>query len=82
VVIGENPGRTEEKLGAPFVGMAGKVLDSALKKAGIERRQCHLTNATLCRGDSDKENDKAAVKSSQKLHTSLALLSVDPGQVN
>ncbi|HZU38907.1 MAG TPA: formylglycine-generating enzyme family protein, partial [Gemmataceae bacterium] len=28
------------------------------------------------------ENDKAAVKSSQKLHTGLALLPVDPGQVN
>jgi formylglycine-generating enzyme required for sulfatase activity len=29
-----------------------------------------------------EENDKAAVKSSQKLHTSLALLPVDPGQAN
>ncbi len=45
VLIGEQPGDEEDRQGRPFVGPAGKVLDAALREAGIVREQIYLTNA-------------------------------------
>ena len=45
VFIGEQPGDQEDKVGKPFVGPAGQILDRALKVVGIDRSQCYLTNA-------------------------------------
>jgi uracil-DNA glycosylase family protein len=42
--VGEQPGDQEDKLGHPFVGPAGKLLDEALSDAGIDREQVYLTN--------------------------------------
>jgi DNA polymerase len=42
--VGEQPGDQEDKLGRPFVGPAGKLLDKALADAGIERERVYLTN--------------------------------------
>jgi DNA polymerase len=44
VLVGEQPGDREDRLGAPFVGPAGRVLDDALEAAGIPRRRVYLTN--------------------------------------
>ena len=35
--VGEQPGDHEDIVGRPFVGAAGKLLDQALEKAGIDR---------------------------------------------
>jgi uracil-DNA glycosylase len=43
--VGEQPGDQEDKLGRPFVGPAGKLLDRALDEAGIDRSTVYLTNA-------------------------------------
>lgn len=45
VLVGEQPGDTEDLAGRPFVGPAGEVLDGALAAAGIDRRGVYLTNA-------------------------------------
>lgn len=45
LLIGEQPGDQEDRQGAPFVGPAGRVLDQALKQAGIDRSQVYVTNA-------------------------------------
>lgn len=45
VLIGEQPGDREDLEGKPFVGPAGKLLDRALEKAGVERAQTYVTNA-------------------------------------
>lgn len=47
--IGEAPGRSEDEIGKPFVGAAGRILDDLLKKAGIERSQVFITNIVKCR---------------------------------
>lgn len=46
-IIGEAPGAEEERLGAPFVGPSGKLLDSLLHKAGLLRGSCWISN--VCR---------------------------------
>jgi DNA polymerase len=45
VLVGEQPGDQEDRLGHPFVGPAGKLLDKALAEAGIARRELYVTNA-------------------------------------
>ncbi|MEP6853741.1 MAG: UdgX family uracil-DNA binding protein [bacterium] len=45
VLVGEQPGDVEDRLGEPFVGPAGRLLDRALADAGIERDQAYITNA-------------------------------------
>ncbi len=38
MVVGEAPGETEDRLGQPFVGQAGKLLDAMLAAIGLSRR--------------------------------------------
>lgn len=45
VLVGEQPGDAEDLSGHPFVGPAGRVLDSAIEAAGLDRGSLYLTNA-------------------------------------
>jgi uracil-DNA glycosylase len=45
MLVGEQPGDREDVEGAPFVGPAGRVLDTALRRAGIDRDEVYVTNA-------------------------------------
>src|ERR671926_321581 len=42
--VGEQPGDREDREGKPFVGPAGRELDRALEKVGIDRSQAYVTN--------------------------------------
>ena len=45
VLVGEQPGDSEDLAGQPFVGPAGRLLDGALEEAGIDRAAAYVTNA-------------------------------------
>ena len=45
MIVGEQPGDAEDIAGRPFVGPAGRLLDTALVEAGIERPRVYVTNA-------------------------------------
>jgi DNA polymerase len=45
LLVGEQPGDQEDREGRPFVGPAGRILDLALEKAGLDRRSIYVTNA-------------------------------------
>jgi uracil-DNA glycosylase len=45
MLIGEQPGDAEDRLGHPFVGPAGKLLRKAMQQAGIAEREVYITNA-------------------------------------
>ena len=54
LVLGEPPDDNEERLGAPFVGQAGQLLDNMLKAVGVQRggvdaRAAYLSNVVKCR---------------------------------
>ena len=49
MLIGEAPGRDEDLKGVPFVGRAGKELDSMLSSAGIDTDEVFITNVIKCR---------------------------------
>jgi DNA polymerase len=44
MLVGEQPGDREDIEGHPFVGPAGRVLDAALERAGIDRAVAYVTN--------------------------------------
>ena len=45
MLVGEQPGDQEDRVGRPFVGPAGRLLNEALDKAGIDRTDVYVTNA-------------------------------------
>lgn len=46
MLVGEAPGRDEEREGKPFVGRAGQQLNRLLAATGISREECYITNVT------------------------------------
>jgi uracil-DNA glycosylase family protein len=44
MLVGEQPGDSEDKEGRPFVGPAGRLLDRALEDSGIDRSATYVTN--------------------------------------
>ena len=44
IIVGQNPGAEEDKTGKPFVGRAGKFLNSVLAENRIDRKQIFVTN--------------------------------------
>jgi uracil-DNA glycosylase family 4 len=50
MLIGEAPGAEEDRLGDPFVGQAGKLLDNMLAALGLSRRSnVYIANVLKCR---------------------------------
>ncbi len=49
VFIGEGPGKTEDEIGEPFVGQAGKLLDKILEAIKFDRTQVYILNMVKCR---------------------------------
>ncbi|MBE0465899.1 MAG: uracil-DNA glycosylase [Candidatus Desulforudis sp.] len=49
MLIGEGPGAEEDRLGRPFVGPAGQLLDKILAAAGITRPEVYIANVVKCR---------------------------------
>lgn len=50
MLIGEGPGAEEDRLGRPFVGAAGQLLDKILAASGFDRTQnCYIANVVKCR---------------------------------
>jgi uracil-DNA glycosylase family protein len=44
MIVGEQQGDQEDRVGRPFVGPAGKLLDEALAEVGIDRATVYVTN--------------------------------------
>lgn len=78
VIVGEHPTRVDEKMNAPFSGAPGHFLDDRLRRdAKLSRNSAHITNAALCRGDSDDDNERAAECCAPRLLKEIAELPAD-----
>ncbi len=49
LIVGEAPGFNEDRQGEPFVGAAGKLLDTLLARIGLSRADVYITNVLKCR---------------------------------
>ena len=67
VIIGEGPGDQEAITGLPFVGRAGKMLDTALSSVDIDPLEdCYITNIVKCRPPNNRK--PSAVESEACMH--------------
>ncbi|TNF38515.1 MAG: uracil-DNA glycosylase, partial [Gammaproteobacteria bacterium] len=55
LVIGEAPGADEDRLGEPFVGRAGKLLDAMLAAIQLDRSQVYIANILKCRPPNNRD---------------------------
>jgi DNA polymerase len=53
--IGEAPGANEDRLGLPFVGQAGKLLDKLLAEIGLDRKEVFVANTLKCRPPDNRD---------------------------
>ncbi|MGB9671771.1 MAG: type-4 uracil-DNA glycosylase [Candidatus Bathyarchaeales archaeon] len=62
MLIGEAPGYWEDVKGKPFVGAAGKFLDTLLAEAGVSRTQVFIGNVLKCRPPNNREPAPAEIQ--------------------
>ena len=53
--VGEAPGASEDEQGLPFVGRAGKLLETLLGEIGLERAEVFITNVLMCRPPGNRD---------------------------
>jgi DNA polymerase len=61
MLVGEAPGAEEDRIGEPFVGQAGKLLDNMLAAVALSRgRNVYIANVLKCRppGNRNPEPDE------------------------
>ena len=55
MIVGEAPGFNEDRQGEPFVGAAGKLLDTLLARIGLSRGDVYITNVLKCRPPQNRD---------------------------
>ncbi len=53
--VGEAPGKNEDLQGFPFVGAAGRLLDTLMEEVGIDRRRSYIANVLKCRPPNNRD---------------------------
>jgi DNA polymerase len=67
MIVGEAPGRTEDKLQKPFVGRAGKLLDNLLESINLNRSKVYITNVVNYRPDKNRKPTADEINEFKKL---------------
>lgn len=55
MVVGEAPGADEDRMGIPFVGKAGRMLDLLLQSIGLPRERVYICNVLKCRPPQNRD---------------------------
>src|SRR6266436_10192285 len=55
MIVGEAPGFNEDRQGEPFVGAAGKLLDTLLARISLSRADVYITNVLKCRPPQNRD---------------------------
>jgi uracil-DNA glycosylase len=63
--IGEAPGANEDRMGLPFVGQAGKLLDKLLGEIGLERKDVFIANTLKCRPPDNRDPHPQEIEACQ-----------------
>lgn len=62
MLIGEAPGADEDRLGLPFVGASGKLLDRMLASIGLDRSDAYITNVVPWRPPGNRKPEPTEVE--------------------
>lgn len=66
VLVGEAPGREEDRKGEPFVGEAGQLLDRILLAMGMQRADVYICNVLKCRPPDNRDPRPEEVATCEK----------------
>lgn len=61
--IGEGPGGDEDRLGEPFVGKAGQLMNNAFDVIGIKREEVYIANIVKCRPPHNRDPEMDEIQS-------------------
>ncbi len=61
MIIGEAPGAEEDRLGEPFVGRAGNLLNNMLFAIGLQRKDVFIANILKCRPPNNRDPKLAEI---------------------
>jgi len=75
--IGEAPGRQEDLSGRPFVGQAGKLLETLLRGIGLRREEVFITNVVKCRPPNNRDPKEEEVRACSA-HTQAIIKLIEP----
>jgi DNA polymerase len=64
--VGEAPGRSEDEQGLPFVGQAGRLLDTLLGEIGLSRDAVFVTNVLRCRPPGNRDPHPVEIEHCQE----------------
>ena len=62
MVVGEAPGRDEDREGAPFIGQAGQLLDRMLAAIGLNETSAYITNVVFWRPPGNRKPTDAEIE--------------------
>ena len=63
--VGEAPGANEDRMGLPFVGQAGKLLEKLLGEVGMDRKDVWICNVLKCRPPDNRDPHPNEIESCQ-----------------
>ena len=74
--VGEGPGAEEDRLGRPFVGAAGRLLDDIIEKGmGLKREEVFIANVVKCRPPGNRNPEPAEIAACRSyLHSQIDLI--------
>jgi DNA polymerase len=61
LLVGEGPGRDEDRAGRPFVGEAGRLLTRIIEAMGMSRDQVYICNVVKCRPPRNRDPEEAEI---------------------
>ncbi len=67
MIVGEGPGATEDEMGQPFVGQAGRLLSLLLDAYGFPKDSYHICNIVKCRPPENRVPTREEAKSCMPL---------------
>ncbi len=73
--VGEAPGASEDEQGVPFVGRAGKLLETLLGEVGLQRDDVFIANVLKCRPPGNRDPLPIEIDNCQEyLHRQVELI--------
>jgi uracil-DNA glycosylase family 4 len=73
--VGEAPGANEDRMGLPFVGQAGKLLDKLLGEISMDRKEVFICNTLKCRPPDNRDPHPNEIEACHEyLHRQVELI--------
>ncbi len=81
VFVGEAPGYWEDLKGLPFVGAAGKILNTLMTKIGLPRDSVFITNVVKCRPPGNRAPRTDEIKTCTGLYLDRQISLIQPSVI-